>query len=69
LCGICFGHQIIAQALGGKVEKIGWNLSYEEIQLNDYIKNKLNLSSEDLKLLCIHQDQVKQLTEILVIIE
>lgn len=32
LAGICFGHQIIAQALGGKVEKYdgGWSVGHTE---------------------------------------
>jgi len=32
LLGICFGHQVVAEALGGKVEQVGWNLSHEVIQ-------------------------------------
>ena len=37
LVGICFGHQIIAQALGGKVEKFagGWAVGYSEYQWGD----------------------------------
>lgn len=31
LIGICFGHQIIAEARGGKVEKLGWNIGVREI--------------------------------------
>jgi GMP synthase-like glutamine amidotransferase len=36
LVGICFGHQIIAQALGGKVEKFagGWSLGRQEYDLD-----------------------------------
>jgi len=50
LVGICFGHQIIAQALGGKVEKYagGWSVGP-----TDY-----DFDSETLTLNAWHQDQV-----------
>ena len=51
LLGICFGHQIIAHALGGKVEKYegGWAIGPREYQLNNGQKLMLN---------AWHQDQV-----------
>lgn len=59
LMGICFGHQIIAQALGGKVVKAerGWGVGVYRNQIvahTDYLKP----SKKDLALLAIHQDQV-----------
>lgn len=50
LVGICFGHQIIAQALGGKVEKFkgGWAIGPQEYDFNG---EKVNLNAW-------HQDQV-----------
>ena len=51
LVGICFGHQIIAQALGGKVEKFsgGWSVGPTEYRLADGGTRVLN---------AWHQDQV-----------
>ena len=41
--GICFGHQIIAKALGGEVDvnPNGWELGVHPIQLNEYGKTSL----------------------------
>ncbi|WP_432447993.1 type 1 glutamine amidotransferase [Aliiroseovarius marinus] len=56
LVGVCFGHQIIAQALGGKVEKFagGWSVGRTEYDFGD---------GETMKLNAWHQDQVTQLPE------
>lgn len=53
LIGVCFGHQIIAQALGGKVEKFGggWAVGGTTYQVGD----------ETLTLNAWHQDQVTEL--------
>ena len=55
LIGICFGHQIIAQAMGGKVEKFrgGWAAGR---QVYDFGDEKLALNAW-------HQDQVVELPE------
>ena len=55
LVGICFGHQIIAQALGGKVEKFGggWAVGATEY----------DLGGETITLNAWHQDQVTELPE------
>lgn len=55
LVGICFGHQIIAQALGGKVEKFdgGWSVGATEYKMD----------GKTLTLNAWHQDQVTRLPE------
>lgn len=52
MIGVCFGHQIIAQALGGKVEKFqgGWSVGATDYQFGD----------DTLTLNAWHQDQVTQ---------
>lgn len=53
LIGVCFGHQIIAQALGGKVEKFegGWAVGR---QVYDFVGTEIALNAW-------HQDQVTEL--------
>lgn len=55
LLGICFGHQIIAQALGGKVAKAkeGWMIG----------ATRYRTGGEDVVLNAWHQDQIVELPE------
>ena len=52
IVGICFGHQILAQALGGKVEKFsaGWSVGLKDYALDGFPAGA--------QLLAWHQDQV-----------
>jgi len=64
LVGICFGHQIIAKALGGQVVKSdkGWGVG---ISVNE-ISNQLDWmqpAKPEMRLLVSHQDQVITLPE------
>lgn len=62
LIGICFGHQLIAQALGGKVEKSdkGWGVGVmaSKVELN---KPWMQPTQHQFSLLVSHQDQVVEL--------
>ena len=55
MIGVCFGHQIIAQALGGIVEKFdgGWSVGRTEYQMGD----------DTVAVNAWHQDQVVALPE------
>jgi GMP synthase-like glutamine amidotransferase len=62
LLGICFGHQLIAHALGGRVQKSdkGWGIglvSSDVTQTAHWIAPK----QQQVNLLVFHQDQVTQL--------
>jgi GMP synthase-like glutamine amidotransferase len=59
IVGICFGHQLVAQALGGKTEKSdkGWGVGLHTHTFTQ-TPHWHDGGSEDLKILVSHQDQV-----------
>ncbi|MDI3324859.1 gamma-glutamyl-gamma-aminobutyrate hydrolase family protein [Pontibacterium granulatum] len=59
LIGICFGHQIIAVALGGRVEKSseGWGLGLHTYQVESGVVSELDGRAE-LNINAMHEDQV-----------
>ncbi len=56
IVGICFGHQVLAQALGGKVEKFagGWSLGAVDYT----VTGEVGAGEGRTRLLAFHQDQV-----------
>lgn len=64
LVGICFGHQLIAEALGGKVERYhgGWGLGVNTYQLDNGFAQQLEQATghapQTLSINAVHQDQV-----------
>jgi GMP synthase-like glutamine amidotransferase len=62
LVGICFGHQIIAQALGGKVVKSekGWSIGVESFEI-DKPQDWMTGTPKQVRLYAFYQDQVTEL--------
>lgn len=57
LVGICFGHQLVAQALGGRVEKAatGWGIGARRYRT---VSERAPVAGSTTTLLASHQDQV-----------
>lgn len=60
--GICFGHQMIAEALGGKVEKAdyGWGVGIRDLEITR-AEAWMQPPQTTLKLHYMHQDQITRL--------
>lgn len=58
IVGICFGHQILAKALGGEVVKFdrGWSIGNQGYAMDA-------LADEEVRIVAWHQDQVTKLPE------
>lgn len=64
LMGICFGHQLIAQSLGGTVERapVGWGVGGRRFEI-DAPAPWMQPSPEAFHILMSHRDQVVELPE------
>ena len=65
MVGICFGHQMMAQALGGRVEKSpnGWGLGLHSYALRATTPWMDAAAGETISVAASHQDQVVKLPE------
>lgn len=64
LVGVCFGHQIIAHALGGHAQRWddGWGLGTIEVTLSD-LPDWIEAEDKTINLIHVHQDQVTNLPD------
>lgn len=64
MVGICFGHQVIARALGGRVAKSdkGWGVGVHEYKIRNW-PEELGPPPATMRLRAFHQDQVETLPE------
>ena len=64
LLGVCFGHQLIAKALGGEVSKaeIGWVTGLQSYTFRNNFPWLKDLN-QDVKLIHSHQDQITKLPD------
>ncbi len=61
LIGVCFGHQLVAHALGGKAQKAaqGWQVGLKDVQLLPGAESA-GIEGDTFKLISSHQDQVTE---------
>ena len=63
LIGVCFGHQVIAEALGGKVERFdgGWGVGIHQYSIDKPLPDIIPESQQSLSINAFHQDQISVL--------
>lgn len=62
VAGICFGHQILATALGGEVTKFdgGWGLGVHDYDVH-LAPSWMDTAADSFRTIAIHQDQIARL--------
>ena len=65
LIGVCFGHQVIDEALGGKVTKFdgGWGIGIHQYKIDQPQPDIIPESQQSLTINAFHQDQISMLPE------
>jgi len=65
MVAVCFGHQVLAQALGGRVAKSpeGWGVGIQRYELIGVPQSWMAPATNVVKVLASHQDQVVELPQ------
>lgn len=58
LIGVCYGHQLIAQTLGGQVQRLGWHIGTNQLHFSE---SKIFMPINDIFARFHHEDHVTKL--------